>query len=386
MDAVKRKDAGKWRDEFRLPPRGIGHLEPGMIDPGSNDMLAFHIAKSAYQVRPDIWNLAWLGKETGLPKGELEKRIRSLYDRRILMLAAVPAVQVYGYGLYYWFRKFRPGTLGGVKLLAAQAAQKNGAIWEGLETTGAFDLVQGACTPTLDQLFWNILLPTAAHEHFEWTRICPIARALRAEHMNLWDAPAGKDREYEWGADEPAALLKAQQQIDEADVRLLLGLNRKRAPQDYFDFRALAEASGLDARTLETGVERLLLETRQLVPIVYLNWQMLGLTQTIFAVRLRQSVTIDRRSQLADELTAIAEFHTIWQFADAHYDLGLMACTQTANIAALRRRIEEIAEVDLVDEGQAHRQYRCWGCRLDDASGMWEQCVAPGAAVAEARA
>lgn len=375
-----------WRDHYRLPPRGIGHLEPGMVDAASSEMLAFRIAKALYQTRPDVFNLGWLTKETGLTKNDLITRIRSLYDRRLLMLAAIPAVQVFGQGLYYWFARFRPGTLRGVKDAAAASYQHNGAIWNGLETVGAFDSVLGACPPTLDQLIWEILVPVARNDQSEWIRVCPVSRALRSEHMNLWDAPEGRYRVYEWGLEEPKALLNVQRQMDEADIRLVLALNRMRPPQDYFDFRVLAEVSGLDAAVLQRGIECMMQEARQLVPVVYLNWQKMGLTQTILAVRLRRNVPVDCRSRLADDLAAIPEFHTVWQFADAHYDLGLIACTQTTDIAALRRTIKEFDEVDLIDEAEAHRQYRCFGCSLDDASNMWEQCIAFDGALKEARA
>jgi hypothetical protein len=269
---------------------------------------------------------------------------------------------------------------------SAESCQKNDAIWDGYATTGAFDSLEGACASTLDQLFWDVLLPEAGNPHYDWIRVCAVARALRSEHMNLWDAPQDKYREYEWGAQEAEALAKKQREIDETDISLILALNKKRSAADYFDFGVLADSSGLDRTALQAGIDRAIEETRQLVPVIYLNWQKLGLTRTIFAVRLRRNVPLDQRSRLADELAATPEFHTVWQFADGHYDLGLIACTQTADIGSLRQRIDSSAEVDLVDEAEARRQYRCWGCRLDDASGMWEQCAAPGTGLAEARA
>jgi len=375
-----------WRSRYRLPPRGIGYLEPGMVDPNSGETLAYRIAKSIYQQRPDVFNLAWLCRESRLDRQEIQHRFRRLYDERLVMLAAAPAVQIYGQGLYYWFNKIHAGTLGGVKDLVSESCQKNDAIWSGYKTSGAFDFVQGACAATLDQLLWDVVLPETANRHFAWTRLCPVARALRSEHVNLWDAPADKYREYEWADQELEALAKKQRKLDETDIRLIVALNRKRPVADYFDFGVLAEASGLDGGALQAGFERVVEERRQLVPVVYMNWQKLGLTQTIFAVRLRRDVALDARSRIVDGFSAVPDFHTVWQFTDAHYDIGLIACTQTTDTALLRKRIETTAEVDLVDEAEAYRQFRCWGCRLDDSAGMWEQCAAPGAGLSEPRA
>ena len=380
------EQGSEWRGRYRLPPRGIGYLEPGMVDPNSNAMLACRIAKSAYQQRPDVFNLQWLSKETGLAREDVSRRLHRLYDRRLVMFAAAPAVHLSGRGLYYWFGKFQTGTFLGVKDLAAASCRKNDAIWNGYETSGAFDFVHGACASTLDQLFWDLVLPETQQSHFDWIRVCPVSRALRYEHMNLWDAPDGRYRQYQWGASEPQALANRQHEMDESDIRLILALNRERPVSDYFDFRVLAEVSGLDPLALQEGIERAMEGCRQLIPVVYLNWQKLGLTQTVFAIRLRRDVALDAKSRIADRLASIPEFHTVWQFSDAHYDLGLIACTDTADIASMRGRIDSIAEVDVCDEAAAARQSRFWGCRLDDSSGMWEQCAAPGSGLSEARA
>jgi hypothetical protein len=357
-----------------------------MLHPDSNAMLAYRIAKSTYQQRADVFNLEWLAKETGLARDDIANRIHRMYDKHLVMLAAAPAVQVCGRGLYYWFGKFRAGTFVGAKDQFSKLCRQNDAIWSGYQTSGAFDFIHGACASTLDQLLWDLLSAEANNANVEWVRLCPISRALRSEHMNLWDAPADGYREYRWGRLEPSLLAKRQDQMDEADIRLFLALNKKRPIGDYFDFGVLAQASGLDLAALRTGIRTAAEENRQLVPVVYLNWQKLGLTQTAFAIRLRRDVTVDARSRIADEFAAVSEFHTVWQFADAYYDLGLMACTQTADVASLRRRIESLPEIDTFDEAEAAGQYRCWGCSLDDAAGRWEQCAAPGAGLREALA
>ncbi|HTX40120.1 MAG TPA: Lrp/AsnC family transcriptional regulator [Bryobacteraceae bacterium] len=356
-----------------------------MKDPGSEETLGYRIAKAAYQQRPDVFHLRWISGETGLAMAQVEERVRRMYDEHLIMLAAAPAVQVYGQGLYYWFSKFKIDTLLGAKDHAALACENNDAIWNGYETSKAFDSVRAASAFTLDQLLWDVLLPELRNPLYEWIRVCPVARSLRSEHMNLWDAVDGRCGEYAWGANEPDALVNSQSAMDATDIRILMALNRKRPIAEYFDFSVLAELSGLEAGLLRAGMERVV-ETRQLLPVVYLNWQKLGLTQTVFAIRLRRDVALDRKSGIVDDFAAIPEFHTVWQFSDAHYDIGLMACTQTAGIRSLRRHIEETAEVDLVEEAEAYRQHRCWGCRLGDSSGMWEQCAAPGSGLSETHA
>ena len=54
------RDSVNWRNRYRLPPRGVGYLEPEMPNPRSDDMLGYRIAKAGYQQRPDVFNLNWI--------------------------------------------------------------------------------------------------------------------------------------------------------------------------------------------------------------------------------------------------------------------------------------------------------------------------------------
>jgi len=364
-----------WMRRYHFSPRGIGFLEPGVVALDHPAMSAYNIAKSAYQIRPDVLNLDWVSKATKIPAAEVAKRLSRMYDDHLIMLVMNPATQVWGWGLYYWFVKLREGTPRKTKDEFSEWYQSKDEICSGYETQGGFDFFNGDHMRVLDNLLWDVILPLGKRPEVEYVKLAPVRRDIREDHMNMWDAPDETYREYMWGAHEAEKLAKVQHGLDPTDIRILMAINQKRPVADYFNYPALAEISGLDAGDLRKGIEEVIERKRILVPLVFLNWQKLGLTQKQFAVRLFQIVPCCRKAEIADALSKVGEFSSVWEFTDSYYDIGLMACNQTTDIDALRSLVKSYPEVEAVDEADVVRQYRRWVCRLDDQHGFWEECV-----------
>lgn len=58
----------RWMSDYFFPPRGIGFLEPGIVSLDSAKMSAYNVAKSSYQIHPEVFNMDYLSKKTGLDK------------------------------------------------------------------------------------------------------------------------------------------------------------------------------------------------------------------------------------------------------------------------------------------------------------------------------
>ena len=74
-------------------------------------MSAYNVAKSSYQIHPEVFNMAYLSRGHRAEKKEdICKRMLRMYDEHYIMYVMNPATQVYGWGLYYWFVKLKEGT------------------------------------------------------------------------------------------------------------------------------------------------------------------------------------------------------------------------------------------------------------------------------------
>lgn len=104
------KNQLKWKEKYFFGPKGIGFLEPGVVGLDDATMSAYNVAKSSYQIHPEVFNLDYLVKSTGLKKTDISKRMLRMYDEHYMMYVMNPATQVYGWGLYYWFVKLKEGT------------------------------------------------------------------------------------------------------------------------------------------------------------------------------------------------------------------------------------------------------------------------------------
>ena len=93
-----------------FPPRGYGYSEPGTYSLDATEVAAYNVAKSFYQVYPEVWNIDYIEKETGIKPDDIKDRLKRMYDEHLIMFVMNPNVGVYGWGLYYWVVKLKDGT------------------------------------------------------------------------------------------------------------------------------------------------------------------------------------------------------------------------------------------------------------------------------------
>lgn len=365
----------KWMDKYFFSPKGIGFLEPGTEALDSAAMSAYNIAKSSYQVRPEVFNIAYLEKTLKLDRKEIIKRLHRLYDERLMMFVMNPATQVYGWGLYYWLVKLKKDTPKEVKEKLAEWYQNKDDICTGYECTGDFDFFNGNHMRVLDNLLYDVIGPWKDNPEVDFVHLCPVRRDIRESHVNMWDAPGEEYRKAVFDDKQIEKLVKIQDKMDKTDFEIIKALNAKRPMEDFFDFDVLAEISGLDPKDMCTEIKEIVEKKRIIVPMFYLNFMKLGLTNHMFIIRTFQNIPSYRKAQIADELSFMKEFNTVLEFTDAFYDMTVWAYNETADIDALRDKLYSYSEIEEVREADATRQFRRWVCRLDDKNDYWEECV-----------
>ena len=152
-------DQQAWLRNYFFAPRGIGFLEPGIDALDANELAAYNVAKSSYQITPEVFNLKWIGKRVGISPKEVAERIRRMYDERLIVFVMNPATQVSGWGLYYWFVKLRMGTPEAAKTKLSDWFQEKDDICTGYRSTGDFDFFNGNHMRVLDNLLWDVIEP-----------------------------------------------------------------------------------------------------------------------------------------------------------------------------------------------------------------------------------
>lgn len=369
------KDQEKWKNQYFFYPRGIGFFEPGVVAPDDPAMSAYNVAKSSYQIRPDVFNMDYLSKSTGLEKKEIIKRMHRLYDERLIMYASNGSVQASGFGLYYTFVKLKEGTSPEVKAKLSEWFQNLDDICTGHEMKGDFDFFIGNHMRTLDNLLSTVIDPWKNNPQVQQVKICPVRRDVRECNVNLWDAPKDEYMELFWGEGQLEKLAKIQDKMDLNDLKLLNALNTKRPVEDIFDFNVLSEISGLDSKQMLESCKGIIEIMRINVPVFILNYSKLNLTNHMFAIRLFQTTPSFRKSQITDELSKIGELNHIHEFSDAYYDILVYAYNEISDIKSLRDKIISYSEVEDIDEGDIVKRYRRWTCRLDDQNDFWEECI-----------
>ncbi|MBE9467069.1 MAG: AsnC family transcriptional regulator [Bacteroidetes bacterium] len=361
--------------KYFFAPRGIAFAEPGIVALDNPKMSALNITKSSYQIRPEVFNLNWLSEATKVKKEELKKRLLRLYDEHLIILVLNGSVQVEGFGLYYWIVKLREGTSPKIKKEFGDWYQNKDEICSSWETEGDFDFFNGNHMRVLDNLIWNVIMPLGQRPEVEYVHLCPIRRDIREDWLNMPDAPGGMYRQYSWGEEEEKNLLKCQDKLDATDIKIIKAINQKRPMKDYFDFKVLAEISGLDPKDMEEGIKDLIESKRIVVPLIYMNWQKMGLTHKMYLIKLSQIIPSWRKAEIADELAAIPEFNLVLEFTDSFYDIAVRACNQTTNVEKLLEKIQSYTEVETVKQSNMVKQYRRWVDRLDDHNGFWEESI-----------
>ena len=368
-------DRQRWQRDYFFAPRGIGFLEPGVDPLDAPALAAYNVAKSAYQLRPDVFDLSWVGERVGIKPDEVAARMRRLYDEHLIMFVNNPATQVSGWGLYYWFVKMRDDAPKEAKDTLAGWFQEKDDICTGFRAEGDFDCFNGNHMRVLDNLLHDVLEPWRHDPEVEWVHLAPIRRDIRESQMNMWDAPGDGYAECVWAEGQLERLAEHQDVMDLTDLRIVEALNTKRPMKDYYDFDVLADVSGLDPDEMREGIEQVVEVKRTVLPLFHLNFHKLGLTNRMFVIRLFQNVPCHRKAEITDELTAMPEFNIVLEFTDSFHDIAVAAWNEITDVDALRQRIDAFPEVEEVLVADIDRQFRRWVCRLDDENGFWEECV-----------
>ncbi|NSW91905.1 MAG: AsnC family transcriptional regulator [Firmicutes bacterium] len=365
----------KWAGNYFFNPRGIGFLEPGCVPLDNAAMSAYNVAKSSYQIRPEVFNIEYISRTLGIGKDEIVKRLHRLYDEHLIMFVMNPATQVYGWGLYYWFVKLKEGVTKEAKAKFSDWYQNKDDICTGYEMNGDFDFFNGNHMRVLDNLLYDVIGPWKDEPEVEYVHICPIRRDIRESHVNMWDAPGDSYREVCWGKGQMEKLAKIQNKMDLTDLKIVEVLNAKKPVENLFDFSVLSEISGLDPKDMLNGIKDVIEVKRILVPLFFINFMKLGLTNHMFIIRTFQNIPCYRKAQIADELAAMPEFNAVFEFSDSFYDMSVWAYNEISDIKALRDKLNAYSEIEDIKEADITKQYRRWVCRLDDENGFWEECV-----------
>ncbi len=369
------KDQQKWSKDYFFAPRGNGFFEPGTVPLDDAAMSAYNIAKSYYQINPGVFNLSYVANKLGLKEEEISKRISRMYDDRLIMFVMNPATQVYGWGLYYWMVKLKENTSKETKNKLAEWYQNKDDICTGYETEGDFDFFNGTHMRVLDNLLADVIEPWKNNPEVEFVHLCPFRRYIRESHVNTWDGPGDSYRELFWGEGHLEKLAKIQDKMDLTDLKIIEALNEKKPVEDLFNFDVLADISGLDPKEMLTGIKEVIEDRRLIVPVFYIDFVKLGLTNHMFLIRLFQTTHSYRKAQIVDELSQIKDFNTVMEFSDSFYDITVWAYNQLADIDGLREKLYSYSEIEDIKEADAYRPFRRWVCRLDDKNGFWEECV-----------
>ncbi|MGN2338337.1 AsnC family transcriptional regulator [Clostridium cagae] len=364
-----------WMDNYFFRPRGIGFTENGTVPLDSAEMSAYNIAKSCYQIYPEVFNLNYISEATKVEKEEIKKRIRRMYDEHLIMFVMNPATQVYGWGLYYWVVKLKEGTTKEQKAVLSKWFQDKDDICTGYETDGEFDFFNGNHMRVLDNLLSDVIAPWKENEYVDYVHLCPIRRDVRESNVNMWDVKGDGYRKHVWGKDQIKKLFEVQDKIDEIDFAIIDAINSTESIGDMLDYDVLAQLSGLDSETMKKDLIKIVDEKRIILPMIYLNFRALGLSMKMYLVRLFQIIPSARKAEIVDELSEIPELNNVLEFSDSLYDIMVTAYNELTDLDKIRDILDGYGEIEEIKEADTKRQYRRWVCRLDDENGYWEECV-----------
>ncbi|GAA0077926.1 hypothetical protein UT300005_23040 [Clostridium sp. CTA-5] len=364
-----------WMDNYFFKPRGIGFTENGTVPLDSAEMSAYNIAKSCYQIYPEVFNLNYISQVTGVEEEEIKNRLKRMYDEHLIMFVMNPATQVYGWGLYYWVVKLKECTTKEQKEVLSKWFQNKDDICTGYETSGDFDFFNGNHMRVLDNLLSDVIAPWKNSYYVDYVNLCPIRRDVRESNVNMWDAPGDGYRKHVWGKEQIEKLFKVQDRINEIDFSIIDAINSTKSVSDMLDYDVLAELSGLDSETMKKDFMKIVDEKRIILPMIYLNFRALGLSMKMYLIRLFQIIPSARKAAIVDELSEISELNNVFEFSDSLYDIMITAYNELTDLNKIRKILDGYGEIEEIKEADTKRQYRRWVCRLDDENGYWEECV-----------
>ena len=178
-----------WMKKNCFPPRGYGYSEPGTYSLDATEVAAYNVAKSFYQVYPEVWNIDYITKETGIKPDDIKDRLKRMYDEHLIMFVMNSNVGVYGWGLYFWVVKLKDGTDPKVKAEFAKWYQNKDDICTGYLAEGDFDFFNGNHMRVLDNLLADVIQPWKDRPEVEYVHLCPIRADVRESLVNQWDVP-----------------------------------------------------------------------------------------------------------------------------------------------------------------------------------------------------
>ena len=364
-----------WKQINAFPPLGYGFAEPGTYGLDATEVAAYNVAKSFYQNYPEVWNIDYIAKETKLKKDDIKKRLKRMYDERLIMFVMNPNVGVYGWGLYYWIVKLKEGTDPAVKAEFSKWYQNKDDICTGYETEGDFDYFNGNHMRVLDNLLAVVIQPWKDHPAVDYVHLCPIRGDVRESLVNQWHVPEDQYRKFVFGEEQLKKFFKVQKKIDKNDFAIIKAINSTKSVGDMFDFDVLEKLSGLDGKQMKKDIIECVDVRKFMLPMIYINYRKLGISMQMYLVRMFQNVPSYRKAEIVNEFAGMDEFVDIFQFGDSFYDCLLTVYAEINDVDAIRSKLENYAEIEEVWTAVSKRQFRRWVARLDDENGYWEECV-----------
>ena len=365
-----------YMQDYNWNIKGYAFLEPGVVALDSKQFAAFNVAKSFYQIYPEVFNLKYISEKTGLSFEDIKKRIKKMYDEKVFMLVVNSAVGVEGFGLYYWVVKLKKDASAEDRARIAKWVQDNDQICTStsMDAGGDFDFYNGNHMRNIDNLVGGVLDKVRFDPCVEYVHICPVRRLIREINVNQFDA---KDnfRHFFISDEQVSKLMKIQNKIDVHDIDIIKAINNTETVADMFDYDVLARLSGLDADEMRNDFVDLVDTKKIILPAAYINYRALGLKEHFFLVSMFQFTPTFLLEAIADKIATNEELTDIFEFGDAHHNLMLSCFEGITDVDKIRQELLNYAEIDDVLEASSSRQLRRWTCRLDDDNGLWEECV-----------
>ena len=351
---------------YNFAPKGYAFLEPGIIGSDAKEFVAFNIAKSFYQVYPEVFNLAQVEKATGIKPAEAKKRLKRLYDEKMIMLVKNSCVGIMGFGLYYWVVKLTPNATPEERKEITDFFQNNDQICTGYPMLhgGDFDFFNGNHMRNLDNLIYGVLDKFRSKPYVEYVHLCPVRRLIRESSVNQFDAKEGF-RHYFFGADEAKKAASLKRGMDEKDFAIIEALNNSPTVAELFDYDVLSELSGLKADEMREDLVKAVDHDKGVIPMIYLNYRALGLHQRFYLVSLFENTPTWRSEEIADELAKDGRFVNFFDFADAHHSYMLSVYDELVDTSEIRERLLSYGEVKEVKEALSKRLFGRWPTPLD---------------------
>ena len=363
-------------NDYNWNVKGYSFFEPGVVSTDHKFYSAFNVAKSFYQIYPEVFNLPYIAAAVGLKQEDVKARLKKMYDNRQIMLVKNSCVGVLGFGLYYWIVKLKEGLGEEQRQEFVDWMQNNDQICTGyaMDAGGDFDFFNGNHMRNLDNLLGGVLDKFRFRDEVAYVHICPVRRLVRESHVNQFDAKENF-RKYFWSAEQKQKLLALQTAMDSYDLAIIEAINNTESVADMFDYDVLAKLSGLDAEEMKKDFVYLVEQTKSVIPMVYFNYRALGLKMHFYLVSMFQNTPTWRSEQICDELSLMPEFANIFDFADAHHNLMLSCYEEITDLDKIKAKLQSYGEIGEILEASSSRQLRRWTCRLDDENRLWEECV-----------